>query len=69
MKKPKRPSRQGYRDEREASEEMLDENASATQSITAGMDKAYDVKEHVERLHVKKTHHLSRRTPQQETRH
>lgn len=48
---------------------MLDENASATQSITAGMDKAYDVKEHVERLHVKKTHHLSRRTPQQETRH
>lgn len=55
--------------EREASEEMLAENASATQSITAGMDKAYDVKEHVERLHVKKTHHLSRRTPQQETRH
>lgn len=55
--------------EREASEDMLAENASATQSITAGMDKAYDVKEHVERLHVKNTHHLSRRAPQQETRH
>jgi transposase len=39
--------------EREASEEMLAEKASATQRITAGMDKAYDVKEHVERLRAK----------------
>lgn len=36
--------------EREASEDMLAEHASATHRITAGMDKAYDVKEHVERL-------------------
>ena len=39
--------------EREASEEMLAENASATQRSTAGMDKAYDVKEHVERVRAK----------------
>ena len=39
--------------EREASVEMLDEKASATHRITAGMDKAYDVKEHVERLRAK----------------
>jgi transposase len=39
--------------EREASEDMLAEHASATHRITAGMDKAYDVKEHVERLRAK----------------
>ena len=39
--------------EREASEDMLAEYASATHRITAGMDKAYDVKEHVERLRAK----------------
>jgi transposase len=39
--------------EREASEDMLTEHASATHRITAGMDKAYDVKEHVVRLRAK----------------
>ena len=39
--------------EREASVDMLVEKASATHRITAGMDKAYDVKEHVERLRAK----------------
>jgi transposase len=39
--------------EREASEDMLAEHASATHRITAGMDKAYDIKEHVERLRAK----------------
>ena len=39
--------------EREASADMLVEKASATHRITAGMDKAYDVKEHVERLRAK----------------
>jgi len=39
--------------EREASVDMLVEKASATHRITAGRDKAYDVKEHVERLRAK----------------
>ena len=39
--------------ERETSVEMLVEKASATHRITVGMDKAYDVKEHVERLRAK----------------
>jgi transposase len=38
---------------REASEDMLAEHASVTHRITAGMDKAYDVKEHLERLRAK----------------
>lgn len=41
------------RAEREASEDMRAEHASATQRITAGMDKAYDVQEHVARLRAK----------------
>jgi hypothetical protein len=39
--------------EREASEDMVAEKASATHRITAGMDTAYDVKEYVERLRTK----------------